>query len=154
MTSWLGLRYRGETSAGAASCTCHSRRSVIAGIGALGAAALLPKTVEAQVASPAVRTIDVHHHLFPPRYREETYDRLVREVGPVLAPISRNWTPANAIEKMDSAGVATAINSVSTPGVWLDGGEAGRARARECNEYGAQLMRDFPGRFGMFTAIP
>ena len=154
MTSWLGLRYRGETFTGAANCTCHSRRAVIAGIASVGASALFPRTLEAQVAAPAVGTIDVHHHLFPPRYRAETYDRLVKEVGPGMAPVSKNWTPAGAIEKMDLAGVATAINSVSTPGVWFDDGEAGRARSRECNEYGAQLMRDFPGRFGMFAAVP
>ena len=55
---------------------------------------------------------------------------------------------------MDQAGVATAINSMLSPGVWFDDGAAGRSRARECNEFGAQLMRDYPGRFGMFAAIP
>ncbi len=154
MGSGLGLRYHGQNLGGLSNCPCHSRRDVLAGIGAIGAAALWPTGTSAQVASPAVRTVDVHHHLYPPRYRTETYERFVREVGPALAQISLKWTPSGAIEKMDQASVATAINSLSTPGVWFDDGEAGRARSRECNEYGAQLMRDFPGRFGMFAAIP
>jgi 6-methylsalicylate decarboxylase len=62
--------------------------------------------------------------------------------------------PSGAIEKMDQAGVGTAINSISTPGVWFDDGNAARIRARECNDFGARLMRDYPGRFGMFAAIP
>jgi hypothetical protein len=91
---------------------------------------------------------------YPPRYRTEIYERFAKEVGPALAQISLKWTPGGALEKMDQACVATAINSLSTPGVWFDDGEAGRTRSREANEYGAQLMRDFPGRFGMFAAIP
>jgi predicted TIM-barrel fold metal-dependent hydrolase len=151
----LGLRYRGQNLGGLSNCPCHSRRDVLAGIGAIGAAAVLGHTGAcAQGASPAVRTVDVHHHFYPPRYRTETYERFAKEVGPVLAQISLKWTPGGALEKMDQAGVATAINSLSTPGVWFDDGEAGRARSRESNEYGAQLMRDFPGRFGMFAAIP
>ena len=40
MTSWLGLRYRGEPLAGATKCACRSRHAVVAGIGAIGAAAM------------------------------------------------------------------------------------------------------------------
>ena len=50
--------------------------------------------------------------------------------------------------------MGTAINSISTPGVWFDDGDAARIRARECNDFGARLMQDYPGRFGMFAAIP
>jgi 6-methylsalicylate decarboxylase len=152
--AWLGQQYRGKRFGGTANCACHSRRSVLAGISAVGVAGLWSAAAQGQVASPAVRAIDVHHHLFPPRYRTDAYERLVKEVGPGLAPISLKWTPDSALERMDQAGVATAINSISTPGVWFEDGQAGRARARECNDYGAQLMRDFPGRFGMFAAIP
>ena len=49
---------------------------------------------------------------------------------------------------------ATAINSMTSPGVWFEDGDAARGRARTCNEFGAQMIRDFPGRFGMFAAIP
>ncbi|HEV7911976.1 MAG TPA: amidohydrolase family protein [Methylocella sp.] len=151
----LGLGYRGQNLGSFSNCSCHSRRDVLKGLGAIGAtAALWPAAAAGQVASPAVRTVDVHHHLYPPHYRTETYERFAAQAGPAVAQISLRWTPEGALEKMDQAGVATAINSVSTPGVWFDDGEAGRALSRECNEYGANLMRDFPGRFGMFAAIP
>jgi predicted TIM-barrel fold metal-dependent hydrolase len=118
------------------------------------AASLWPAAAPGQVASPAVRTIDVHHHISPPRYLTDNYERIVKDLGPGAASFAANWSPGSAVERMDQAGVATAINSMTSPGVWFDDGEAGRARARVCNEFGAQLMRDFPGRFGMFAAIP
>lgn len=113
---------------------------------------LPPVTVRAEDISPPIRTVDVHHHLYPPRFKTETYERIAKETR--LAPVTLSWSPGGAIEKMDQAGVATAINSISTPGIWFDDNEAARTRARECNEFGAQLIRDYPGRFGMFAAIP
>ena len=44
--------------------------------------------------------------------------------------------------------------SLVQPGVWLGNVEAARKLARECNDYGAQLRKDYPGRFGLFAAIP
>jgi predicted TIM-barrel fold metal-dependent hydrolase len=56
---------------------------------------------------------------------------------------------------MDEAGIATAIVSMTSPGVWFDdGADPARTRARVCNEFGAEMTRDHPGRFGMFAAIP
>jgi predicted TIM-barrel fold metal-dependent hydrolase len=150
----IGLRFRGQSFGGGSTCVCHSRRQVLAGLGAAAAATLLPAVADAQVASPAVRSIDVHHHIYPPRYQAENYQRFVENTGPGSAAVSANWSISRAVEKMDQAGVGVAINSISSPGVWFDDGEAGRVRARECNEFGAQLIRDFPGRFGMFAAIP
>jgi 6-methylsalicylate decarboxylase len=40
------------------------------------------------------------------------------------------------------------------PGVWLGDIQPGRALARQCNEYMAQLGKDHPGRFGFFAALP
>ena len=40
-------------------------------------------------------------------------------------------------------------------GVWsADVDEEGRTLARDCNDYGAKLVQDYPGRFGLFAAIP
>jgi 6-methylsalicylate decarboxylase len=139
----------------ALKCGCHSRRQLLAGIGAATAAALLPAAAaSAQITSRAVRTIDVHHHIYPPRYRTENYEHIVKDIGPVAASMAMNWSPRDAVDKMDRVGIAAAVNSMTSPGVWFDDGEAGRARARVCNEFGAELIRDFPGRFGMFAALP
>ena len=61
-----------------------------------------------------------------------------------------NWNPAHAIEEMDKSGVATALLSMSTPGMCgaRRSREQTRKFARACNEYAAAMMRDYPGRFG------
>src|SRR5262249_33812244 len=46
------------------------------------------------------------------------------------------------------------VASMTTPGIWWDSGEDGGSWARDCNEFGARMARDFPGLFGMFAAIP
>jgi predicted TIM-barrel fold metal-dependent hydrolase len=155
MTPHIGPRYRNQSIDGASACADHSRRAVLAGLGAIGAAtALWPAAAGGQAAGAAARTIDVHHHIYPPRYQVANYERIAIDLGPSLAALTVNWSPDSAIEKMDRAGVATAINSMSSPGVWFDDGDAARTRARVCNDYGAQLMHDFPSRFGMFAVIP
>ena len=56
---------------------------------------------------------------------------------------------------MDRGGVRTAVLSIaSTPGVWFDAGpEAAGRMVRTCNDYGAEMMRDHPGRFGLFATL-
>jgi predicted TIM-barrel fold metal-dependent hydrolase len=97
--------------------------------------------------------IDTHHHVFPPRYARRNLERLLDD-SPLLPPsVYLEWSASDALERMDHAGVATAINSITSPGICFEDSDA-RAEARDCNEFGAQLARDFPGRFGMFAAIP
>ncbi|MEP6883218.1 MAG: amidohydrolase family protein [Gammaproteobacteria bacterium] len=90
--------------------------------------------------------IDIHHHIAPPAYIKEMRALLF---GPTL-----EWSPEKSIEDMDRAGVATAITSITTPGVWLGDDRQGRRVARECNEYAAKITGDYPGRFGAFAALP
>ena len=55
---------------------------------------------------------------------------------------------------MDRAGVATAVLSITNPGLWFEDKEAARRLARACNEYGATLVQEHPSRFGLFAAMP
>src|SRR5262245_7004131 len=126
-----------------------SRRQFLTSFAAFGACAVLPAW-QTPAASPKPRLIDVHHHVFPPAFLAaglETYIPLNRAV--VSA-----WTPQKALAEMDSNGVATAIASLTSPGVWLGDVQAARSLARKSNEYSAQLVRDYPGRFGFFAAVP
>jgi len=143
-----GLRYNGETFAW--ECACPTRRGFLRGLGATLAAA----PIGAFAGTPPPRAIDTHHHIYPPKYTAENLQRIVADIAIAPGSFYTSWSPQAALEKMDRAGVSAAINSMSSPGVWFNDGEAGRARARECNEFGAELIADYPGRFGMFAAIP
>ncbi len=96
--------------------------------------------------------IDVHHHILPPDYVAAVGDD---RIGPlILAGRTPEWTPAMSVEAMDRHGVATAVTSISAPGLWFGDDEESARLARLCNEYAAGIRRDHPGRFGMFASLP
>ena len=98
-------------------------------------------------AGAAARRIDVHHHFIPPRHLEAILAQ--RESGRTPP-----WSPEMALDEMGRNGVATSICSLVQPGVWMGDLQKSRTLARECNEYGARMATDHPGRFGYFAAIP
>jgi len=135
-----------------------TRRAFLKSAALAGSATVLASvSLRAQSAVPAAHAkrnrIDVHHHILPPAYMEQARDQILaisdRDHSHLL-----NWTPARAIEEMDQNGIATAITSLGLPGVWFNGAKTGRSMARTCNEYAARLVKDYPGRFGLFAAVP
>lgn len=60
----------------------------------------------------------------------------------------------SGLSEMDRNKVASAVVSISTPGIWFGDAQTARTLARKCNEYSAQLVRDHAGRFGFFAAVP
>lgn len=101
----------------------------------------------------AIRLIDVHHHMMPPAYVEARRADILKASSGLASVLE--WTPARSLDVMDRNGVGSAVASLSIPGVWFAGNlEQGRRLARESNEYGAKLARDYPGRFGFFAAVP
>ncbi len=95
--------------------------------------------------------IDVHHHFYPPEFRQA-----VNDFSGSALPIVDRWTPAASLEELDKNGVSTAILSLwSIPGVWMGADSEGLRRwARLVNDYGAEMRRDHPARFGLFAALP
>jgi predicted TIM-barrel fold metal-dependent hydrolase len=130
--------------------TCFSqvpRRRVLAGLAGLGLSALARVPLQAQ-SGLRVRPyrVDVHHHLFPPEYRAA--------VAAANAGGLPKWTPEDSVAELDKSGIQTALLSLSPPGLWFGDAAQSRKLSRVVNDYGAKMKQDFPGRFGLFAALP
>src|ERR1700733_5005105 len=123
-----------------------TRRDLLAGIAALGAGAMLGGGgAAAQTPGGATRSIDLHHHFASPE--------LIKLMAEKKMSGWQTWTPyspAKAIEDMDKGGVQASMISITTPGIWFGSADETRRIAREQNEYGAKMVSDYPGRFGLF----
>jgi predicted TIM-barrel fold metal-dependent hydrolase len=97
--------------------------------------------------------IDTHHHLFPPKWLSEHADDIVA-VAPGIPPTAAlEWSVQKSLDGMDKVGIEAAVLSIATPGTWFGDVAEARDLTRHCNEYGARLIADHPGRFGMFAAL-
>ena len=130
-----------------------NRRNLLAagaaavGLGVSGVASL-PAAAQTGPASAKPHRIDVHHHLIPPDY-------LAAVASTRIGSQARPWSPEISLVEMDKHGIATAMVSIIQPGVWFEENVAkSRAIAREINEFGARMVKDHPGRFGLWAAIP
>jgi predicted TIM-barrel fold metal-dependent hydrolase len=97
--------------------------------------------------------IDIHHHIYPRVYMDGAGDAL-RRTTHALYPKLVAWTPQAIIESMNRDGIARAIASISSPGVWFGDNAKACRLARACNEYAATLAADHTGRFGSFAILP
>jgi predicted TIM-barrel fold metal-dependent hydrolase len=131
-----------------------SRRDFLAGAAAAGMGAA--SALRAQGANP--RVIDCHHHFTAPGY--------IKALGAKQGQYRQGFTPyfnlgvltsyspAKDIELMDQEGVATCVLSCTTPGIWFGDPEESARLAREMNEFGAKMVSDYKGRFGLFALVP
>ena len=95
------------------------------------------------------RRIDTHHHMVPPRYAAWLTERGIDAGGRAIP----EWTVPTALALMDDAGVASAVLSVSTPGVHLGDDAEARRWAREVNEFAAAAVAEHPARLGFFATL-
>jgi len=107
-----------------------SRRQLLTGVTAVAAAAVVAPARQAVAQTGASRPyrIDTHHHY------------------------TGDWTASRAIAGMDQHAIATAM--LSRPGIPFSEPEKARKLARDTNDRGAQLVRDYPRRFGLFASLP
>lgn len=129
-----------------------SRRHLLAGAAAFGASGWL----RAQSAAPGI--IDCHHHFISPAFLKALTAKQGHKTPGFTSffPLGvwQNYSPARDIELMDKQGVATAMISVTSPGVYFGDRDEARSLAREMNEYGAKMASDYKGRFGLFALLP
>src|SRR5207249_1400018 len=103
---------------------------------------------------PPHRRIDVHQHLLPPPYADWLRSKGMHDAGgrELLA-----WSVDDALRMMDDHDIATAVLSLSTPGVHLEATKrhdaVARSKAREVNELAARIAHDHPRRFGFFATL-
>jgi len=133
------------------TAACCERRAFLTGVAALGAATILGARMgAAQTPTGGGKPfrIDTHHHISSPGFVKEISGRRTGQV-----PLMK-WTPEKSIDDMDKGGVATSILSISEPSVFFGNYDSARALARETNDYGAKVISDHAGRFGMFGTLP
>jgi predicted TIM-barrel fold metal-dependent hydrolase len=73
--------------------------------------------------------------------------------GGRMHPAYASWSSGQMIAAMDEQGVATAVLSLTTPGVWFGNPKTAARTARRVNEYAADLVQSHPGRLGLFAVI-
>lgn len=95
--------------------------------------------------------IDTHQHPIP-----EHYKRALASVG--INGSGENpwaeWSVAGQLELMDRTGIAAAVNSIASPGVYFGDADFAARLARECNEGAARTVADYPHRFGALAILP
>lgn len=152
---------RGAEEFSLSCCCCMPRRSFLTGASALAASFILPgANLQAQSRGSAGRRVNVHSHFAPPQWIA-AIERGRDQKAPVNAGVInafKDWNPSVSVEVMDQAGVATSILSITTPGIWygqkFSKTDEVRQLARDCNEFGAKMRADYPGRFGQFAVLP
>ena len=108
-----------------------------------------------------MRTIDIHAHITPEAYvaasrRGEAWHGIQPEgVSNMNYNPRTTWTPQERIADMNSLGVDVQVLSTNAS-FYNYGMDASVVAdmARDCNDYVAQLTKDYPDRFSGFATLP
>ncbi len=99
--------------------------------------------------------IDVHHHIIPKEYVESLSQKGIKKSLGVQFP---DWNVKKTLQIMNKNGISTSIISISAPGVYFKDKdpslEFARALSRQTNKICAELISDYPERFGAFATLP
>jgi predicted TIM-barrel fold metal-dependent hydrolase len=137
-----------DVTSGVCGCCTTSRRGFLRALSAGAGALALPAIARAQTPAAQVTPykIDAHHHFYPPH---------VQNYPGVANPLIRAWTPQRSVEELDKNAVKTAMLSMaSVPLGWFkQDAQTSRKFVRDINDYGAKMVQDHPGRFGLFAYL-
>jgi predicted TIM-barrel fold metal-dependent hydrolase len=93
---------------------------------------------------------DVHHHVVPDFYVEEMKKMGMSEFNTLKWP---KWNPESSLKMMESFQIEKAFVSISAPGIFFKDTVFSEKLSRNCNEYIAKMVKDYPGKFGGFASV-
>lgn len=96
--------------------------------------------------------VDVHAHFVTDDYVAAA--QAAGHARPNGMPGWPQWSAQEHLRLMDRGGIGMAMLSVVTPGTHFGDDRAARQLTREVNEFGADLCRQYPTRFGHFASLP
>lgn len=132
-----------------------TRRELLGTLAAVGAISLVPCRPSPAEAAESVLRIDTHHHYFSPAYKQAEKE-FADKVHGFVPPGNARWTPDLSLENMAQGGVSKAVMCLpSIPANWFGGDPKHAAEvAHGCNEYGGELLRRYPDKFGLLAPLP
>jgi len=130
-----------------------TRREFLSTLSVAAAGSML-STLASSAQAPTARRIDIHQHFVSPSFLATLGAK--NAIAPVPGFAAwKGYSPARAVEALDRVGIATAMLSITAPGVWFGDVQEARTLAREMNEYAAaKMVGDYKGRFGLFAVLP
>lgn len=138
--------------------TFPTRRTFLKGMAAVSAGALLSGRQLSAEGTVNPRILNCHSHFTSPSYIKAMQAKEGHHVaGYTTWSVLSTWdhyTPAKAVEDMDKNGIGASMISLVNPGSWFGDPEETRDLVRELNEYGARMVSDHKGRFGLMAALP
>lgn len=130
-----------------------TRRNFLATAAASAAGLLLRGPGGFAQTESKTRRIDIHHHVISPAWKKQLAKW--NAVRPIQGhETHQSYDAVKDIAAMDRDGTEISFLSVTTPGMWFGDIDETRRVVREQNDYGAQLVRDYKGRFGHFATVP
>ena len=96
--------------------------------------------------------IDTHTHYLPPAYNA-MLDR--RDLHFLDGGFPRpEWSAEIHLKNMETLSITKAYLSVSSPHLHMGDKTEAAETARGCNEFGAELMKQYPEKFGIMASLP
>lgn len=96
--------------------------------------------------------IDMHTHYLPPAYNAMLDQRDLHFLdGGFPRP---DWSVEQHLKNMEALSITKAYLSVSSPHLHMGDKAEAVETARGCNEFGAELVKTYPEKFGIMASLP
>lgn len=95
--------------------------------------------------------IDMHVHYLPQAYKDALLNS--GEKNPDGFPTPK-WDSEVHLKTMEQLGISRSMLSISSPHINFGDRNASKILARKVNEEGAELVKKYPSRFGLFASLP